>query len=442
LACEHSACPPAGSTKIIEGLAVCPKSVAAGKLGLDMKMQSGSRSSDEAPEWADQQDAPFSEDDYERATGETLSATLDISSWEPAHHLAEAYGRLEREIADAVQAENLVRHEVRAQVLPRLAKAQGAPFGAGHYTETMKQLRDVQNDILFNGLTQSVDGTSVVFNTLPVKMVQIGIGVVNYQGDSGTWGHRIYRRDVRMRGGNLVEDAIAILERRSRRDDGRGLAITDMLRRAVMTYGERAVLTHKATAPWRVGHGNPLAYELLTGSGDARIIDLSLPVLRELTLEHKKFVFVPSDTKDELLRTIGNALLPLEYAIVRDFSQYLDDVLSGHYRGEAFEQQRERLADFATSASTDLVMGVYRASAFAPPQVFYAHKDFAHDAALVAMADSVLVDLRGFPMLLDLADRLCAGMFGNDSLLRPAVAAYASAQEGTQYMPERQTRLS
>lgn len=407
-----------------------------------MKTRSDSRASDDPSEWSDEQGSSFNEDDYERATGETLSATLDIDSWEPAHHLAEAYGRLEREIADAVQAENLVRREVRQQVLPRLAKAQGAPSGAGHYSVTMQQLRDVQNDVLFNGLTQAVDGTSVVFNTLPVKMVQIGIGVVNYQGDSGTWGHRIYRRDVRMRGGNLVEDAIAILERRSRKDDGRGLAITDMLRRAVMTYGERAVLTHKATAPWRVGHGNPLAYELLTGSGDARIIDLSLPVLRDLTLEHKKFVFVPSDTKDELLRTIGNALLPFEYAIVRDFSQYLEGILEGHYRGEAFEEQHERLTEFSMSASTQLVMGVYRASAFAPPQVFYAHKDFAHEAALVAMADSVLVDLRGFPMLLDLADRLCAGMFGNDSLMRPVAAAYAAAQEGTQYMPERQTRLS
>jgi hypothetical protein len=41
------------------------------------------------------------------------------------------------------------------------------------------------------------------------------------------------------------------------------------------------------------------------------------------------------------------------------------------------------------------------------------------------MADAMLVDHRGFPMLLDLADRLCVGLFGADTLVRPATAAYA-----------------
>jgi hypothetical protein len=379
-------------------------------------------------------------DDYERATGERLSQTLDINSWDPAHRLAETYGRFEREVAEAVRTETLVRSEVRQQVLPLLARASGAPLGAGHYHVTLSQLRDVQNKVLFNGLTQAADGTSVVFDTLPVKMVQIGVGLVNYCGDNGTWGHRIYRRDVRMRGGNLVEDAIAILERRARRADERQPSITELLRRAVMTYGERAVLTYKADAPWRMGHGNPLSYELLTGSGDARIIGIALPVLRDLVLDHKQFVFVPSLTKDELLLTIGNALLPLEYAIVKDFSEYLGDILAGHYRGEGFEQMHTRLEDFRAAAGPALIMGVFRASAFAPPQVFYAHADHAHEAALIAMADAMLVDHRGFPMLLDLADRLCVGLFGTDALIRPATAAYAQAQQGTQYLPERRTR--
>jgi hypothetical protein len=379
-------------------------------------------------------------DEYERATGERLSETLNIDSWDPAQRLAETYGRFEREVADAVAAENLVRSEIRQQVLPRLSRAPGAPTGAGHYAVTVDQLRDVQNKVLFNGLTQAADGTSVIFDTLPLKMVQIGVGLVNYSGSSGTWAHRIYRRDVRMKGGQLVENALAILERRARADDGRESNVTDLLRRAVMTFGERAVLAYKADSPWRMGHGNPLAYELLTGSGDHRIISLSLPVLRQLTLVHKRFVFVPSATKDALLRTIGDALLPLEYAIVKDFSEYLEDVLSGHYRGEGFQEVITDLKAFGQEAGTQLVMGVFRSSAFAPPQIFYAHADHAHEAALVAMADAMLVDHRGFPMLLDLADHLCAGIFGSDSITRPAAAAYAQASRPTQYFPERRTR--
>src|SRR6516164_7123507 len=272
-----------------------------------------------------------------------------------------------------------------------------------------------------------------------IKMIQIGVALVNYCGDNGTWAHRIYRRDVRMRGGSLVEDAIAILERR-RRDGDRKPSVTELLRRAVMTFGERAVLTHKASAPWRMGHGNPLDYALLTGSGDHRIIGLALPVLRDLVLDHRQFVFVPSETKDELLLTIGNALLPLEYAIVKDFSDYLADVLAGHYRGEGFEEMRVRLEDFSAAAGPSLVMGVFRASAFAPAQIFYAHVEHAHEAALIAMADAMLVDHRGFPMLLDLADRLSVGLLGPETLVRPTTAAYAQAQQGTQYLPERRTR--
>ncbi|MDI3470717.1 MAG: hypothetical protein OJF62_002780 [Pseudolabrys sp.] len=380
-------------------------------------------------------------DDYERATGETLQKTLDIDSWNPANRLAETYGRFEREVADAVKTERLVRSEIRKHVLPLLSRALGAPRNAGHFKATLAQLRDVQNKVLFNGLTEAVDGTSVVFETLPVKMVQIGIGLLNYRGDSGSWGHRIFRRDVRMKEGRLVEDAIAILERRSRPDEN-APSLTDLLRRAVMTYGERAILTYKAESPWRMGHGNPLAYELLTGSGDSRIIRMALPVLRDLVLNHKKFVFVPSVIKDELLLTVGNALLPLEYTVVKDFNDYLKSILGGHYRGEGFNQARLDLEDFSMAAGSELVMGVFRASPFAPSQVFYAHAEHAHEAALIAMADAMLVDYRGFPMLLDLADRLCAGLFGNEALIRPAIAAFAHAEEGTQYLPERKTRVA
>ena len=49
----------------------------------------------------------------------------------------------------------------------------------------------------------------------------------------------------------------------------------------------------------------------------------------------------------------------------------------------------------------------------APPQLFYAHEDHADIAALVALADSVLQEQRGFPLLIDLAD-------GNNRLARIA----------------------
>jgi hypothetical protein len=39
---------------------------------------------------------------------------------------------------------------------------------------------------------------------------------------------------------------------------------------------ERAVLLTKSTAPWRLGHGNPVPYELLTGSGSMDLLHAGL----------------------------------------------------------------------------------------------------------------------------------------------------------------------
>jgi hypothetical protein len=72
--------------------------------------------------------------------------------------------------------------------------------------------------------------------------------------------------------------------------------------------------------------------------------------------------------------------------------------------------------------------------------VFYAHKDHAHVAARIALADSVFHAHRGFPLLLDLADRVCAGSFPGDSLRGPLDVAYAEAGEPLRYLAERATR--
>lgn len=378
--------------------------------------------------------AAFAADDYEKVTGERLEQTLDISTWEPAHRLAEKLDQLTEDIFDAMKSEEAVKRRIREEVLPRLAAVPQAPPNAGFYSVEMADLRRVQEQVLFNGLTQAVDGTSVIFDTLPVRVVQIGVGMLNYHGDSGTWGHRIFRRDVRLQDGRLVEDAIAILERRAAEDDDNPQRnVTDMLRRGVMSFGERAVLAHKATAPWRMGHGNPLPWELLTGAGEPRLIGLSLPVLEDLLLNHQRWVFVPGTVKDRLLATIGEALWPLEYAIVQDFGAYLDKTLGGNYRGQPYLEMHHRLRSFKDEAAAKMVMGVFRVSPFAPAQVFYAHADHAHEAAMVAMADAVLIDARGFPMLLDMAERLCAGLFAAETLQRPAAAAYA---QGMQHRPD------
>jgi hypothetical protein len=72
-----------------------------------------------------------------------------------------------------------------------------------------------------------------------------------------------------------------------------------------------------------------------------------------------------------------------------------------------------------------ILVGVYRTSSEVPPRVFYAHREFVHEAALIAMADSVLQAHSGFPVLLDLANRVCRSTFGEEGFISAVRSAYA-----------------
>jgi hypothetical protein len=95
---------------------------------------------------------------------------------------------------------------------------------------------------------------------------------------------------------------------------------------------------------------------------------------------------------------------------------------------------------FLDEVAPQVLVGVYRASPLAPPQMFYAHRDHLHTAARIALADSVLLADRGFPALIDLADRTCASVYGGGSLRDVANTAYARAGVGLRYGSERQNR--
>jgi len=87
-----------------------------------------------------------------------------------------------------------------------------------------------------------------------------------------------------------------------------------------------------------------------------------------------------------------------------------------------------------------IITGLYRASAQAPVRLFYAHRDYACLAALIAMADSVLQEHRGFPMLIDLADLVCRTTFGSNTFNAMIQQAYAEAGTPFRYLGERETR--
>jgi hypothetical protein len=383
-----------------------------------------------------------SSDDYKRLTGESLSQTVDIARWKRGMDALKDYDRLESEVIEAETISAEVRAKIREKVFPVLSRLDGAPAEAGVYRLRDSDVSQTHRDVLMNGLVEGVDGNVHVFSTMALQIVQIAVVAVNYRAEEESWGHRIFKRDIRVQpGADMVQETLDLLARRAPNsgDKTKPRKVTDMMRRGVMTFMERQILGSALKAPWRIGHGNPLAYELLTGAGSVELLKMSIPVLRQL-IEHKRFVFVPSDTTEQHVKTIGDALEPLEYAIVGDSEAYLRRISGGHFTGEWAATMEHDLSKLIADVKSKILIGTYRATPFAPAQVFYAHRDYVHEAARIAIADSVHLDHRGFPMLIEMADNMCRTYFGAQTIERPALAVFGGTEAPFRHLAERSNR--
>lgn len=384
-------------------------------------------------------------EEFDSALRGSIDTALNIGTWTSGERMGELEERLEREVSVAMAQEAEMAPKVIEILRENITKLVGASPQSGIYPVTPDQISATCRNVLFNGLVEACDGTRVAYETLPITVIQIGLCMTTYldDGHPTSIGHRLYRHDLVRKSGNPAEEVLAFIEQRSKRsrssEDGVDAGISDMLVRAIMAYGERALLTERSKKPWRMGHGSPMPYEMMVGSGSGQIISSSLELLPKLLGEHKRFVFVPSEISDAAIRTIGNALRPLQYAVLRNTRDVVDAYLRGSYRGK-YLPFKKGLEDFRDDIASKVLIGVYKASAFSPGNIFYAHEDHVHEAALIAMADSALQEHRGFPNLIDIADRLCRGTFEPSSIAAGVNAVFAAKGEPFRYLLERSTR--
>ncbi|PYS93965.1 MAG: hypothetical protein DMF64_02970 [Acidobacteria bacterium] len=378
--------------------------------------------------------------EFEEAYEERLADTLNLATWTLGEDVAAFLDRTEQEIADAIARETAVAKYVREIIFPQIPTAPHAPKNAGRHEAQRSALEKVHRGLLFNGAVEACDGTRVTHDTLPLTITQIGVCLVSYNGQQGSWAHRLYRRDLRARLSDPVEEVLDLLHRRQKRGSQgqeEGEQISELAGRGIMTWAERAILRERSTALWRMGHGHPVPYELLTNLWSSSTASLSIPLeLIEWYVAHKRFVFVPSAPSKRHWLTLGYALRPLEFLIVQTLEPEIEKLINtGHYR-----ETRAMLKKFSREVASQIVVGLYRTSLGAPPFVFYAHVEQAEMAAHIAMADSLLQEHRGFPMLIDLADTVCRTTFGVDSFKSSVQMAYARAGTPFQYLGERETR--
>ncbi|HEY8742053.1 MAG TPA: hypothetical protein VIU62_03075, partial [Chloroflexota bacterium] len=332
--------------------------------------------------------------------------------------------------------------EIRRVVFPQLATRRQAVAGAGVYQITAEQLAQTHRGLLLNGGVEACDGTVSIHDALPLTIIRIGVCLVSYDGKQNRYSQQLFRRDLQLDEGNPVTRLVDMLNRRQGRggidSNEQWDALSELSRRGIMTYAERAVLLEESKAIWRMGHGSPMPVELLSGSGSMDLLQAGLQVVRQLVEGHRRFVFIPSAPRERDWLTIGQALQPLQFAIIDSMQDRLQRIVeAAHYYSPAY---RELAQQFVDTVGSQIVFGVYRVWDAAPAGMFYAHVDHAAEAALVAMADSALQRHRGFPLLIDLADRWCQTQFGGDTLRSVAQEAYADAGAPYRYLAERAGR--
>ena len=168
-----------------------------------------------------------------------------------------------------------------------------------------------------------------------------------------------------------------------------------------MSYAERAVFARHATARWRMGHGSPAPLELIGAQFTDLVIE-SIRVIRELDRPQDGSSSSPASRRDRELLTSARGCFRCEYVIVGTLREhvapYLEDWTPSHHGQRAIRTGTARSCRrasgwlrFRDEVAPHVVYGLYRATAIAPPQLFYAHADHAAVAARIALADSVCI---------------------------------------------------
>jgi hypothetical protein len=381
---------------------------------------------------------------YEQTFAERIEKFLDLNTWHTGTDLDRIYGQLQQElesnIDSAIAAEDKAAAALRQHLFDELETQSwpSKPPLAGRWRVSLGELQGIHTGTLFSGHAEACDGVVLVHDSLALTIMQFGVGLIGYRGDEGTWSCRLFRRDLSGAPADTYEQALELVKAREPSADGSDpheRVVAELGRRGLATFAQRAVLASQSRAEWRIGRGSPAPYELLTGSGAMRLVQPAMSVLRNLLLEHRQFVFVSPTSRERGLLTIGNALGPLEFAVLRVLRPEIEDIVErGHLRGADRNVARE----FVRDVGDKVAVGVYRTSLWAPPRVFYAPADpeLCTQAAAIALADSVLQEHRGYPLLLEMARQFCAAAFGRDDFEGPIRAAYAARGHALTYLSD------
>ena len=368
-------------------------------------------------------------DDFKKAYGEDFSNAINLETWRVGENLAELYPLIESEIIKSKQDELETQRTIREEIFPKIKEKGHVPHAGLHSDIQSETIQKIHRGFLFNGGVTACGSVSAVYDTVPISITQIGVCLVNYQGQHGSYSHRLFRRDLRFKGDDPIKEALALIEKRQKKDtsgDG-GTKLSTLAIRGIKAYAEKAILMDKSDSKWIMGSGSPTPYELMTGFWASRpeMKNQSIGLMQRMVLEHERFVYVQNSARNNTLWTFGNALRPFEFLVIDTMEDNLTRMVE---LGGTRNEFRESYQKFAKEVGSKIAYGVFRVSHHSQPQIFYCHVDHIQVAALITMADAAFQLHKGTPMLLDLANHLCQTAFGKNDLVASIEQAFAKAE--------------
>jgi hypothetical protein len=210
---------------------------------------------------------PLLLDDFKKAYGEDFSRTIDLDTWRLGENLAELYPLIESELIKAKKDEEKNHKIFRETIFPRIKELQHVTQAGLHVLDSEAVIEKVHNGLLFNGGVTACGSVSSVYDSVPISITQIGICLVNYHGQQGSYSHRLFRRDLRFKGDDPVKEAFDLIEKRKGDDisGDKSSKLSTLAIRGIKTFAERAILLEKSESSWLLGSGSPTPYELMTG---------------------------------------------------------------------------------------------------------------------------------------------------------------------------------
>jgi hypothetical protein len=335
----------------------------------------------------DRESTPDDTNEFEDMT--SFNEMVDIAKWQKMEEYFENSDEL---ISKDVEACVNLRAKLREELL-------ADPDVKKRVRKISVNDLEIASHLLFSGEVCAVDGTVSIVPSQSGGRARIGVAAVSYAGEG-------IKRVLYVSYKQLAQPCKSAIEYFTKLKKVNRCSA--LLMRAVMIYAERELALRQPQA-WKFVHGEILPYELWAGLGRGRPVSDRLDLASRL-IQAKNIIGIVEGTHNIELLNAGEILDQGEYMEARFLRDELREYLGGHRddgRGAHFNQaDRAEFERFIDRHGTQIQVGVFKSGP--KSYIFQAHKDKFDEAAALILKDSAHQPMRGFPLLIDYADRICS----------------------------------